>query len=286
MAFSPDGKRLLTGCSDGDVFLRDVDARTVLGNFTLRKKTDNGKGAQPRYEFEDDSVESVAFSRDGNLFAVGTEGGRLVVRKIVALPATAEGPRIVLTDECFIPFVYTSSDGKEIGDGVAALAFMPDNMHIIVGTTEGHICDTDLRTKRSRELAYVNGRETKSVAVSADGRLVAWTFDDEEVWVRDSTRASDEVFRLPELEGQYVAFASAQNHLVVSDGRRLIGVDLATGAEDPNYGWDETSAWTAKWFAASADGRVIVVSDYNGNLHLVHGDTGKLMLAPPARRPQ
>ncbi len=206
VAFSPDGKTIAAGCSDGGVVLWDVAARKRLGDEPL--------------PVTEGTVWSVAFSRDGKTIAAGYgfgpgsglagSGGGVVLWDVATRNRLGDEPRPVT--EGWVESVAFSPDGRTIaagysaGDGgvvlwdvaarkrlvdeplpvtegcVSSVAFSPDAKTVAAGyfvqggtgSDSGVVLwDVATRTRLGDEPLSVKEGWVFSVAFSPDGKTIA-----------------------------------------------------------------------------------------------------------------
>jgi WD40 repeat protein len=145
VAFSPDGRWMLSASNDNTVLLGEVETgRRLL-----------------RLVGHTDSVTSVAFSPDGR-YVVSGSADRTVRLWDVKGPQTAE--------ELWCYEGHT--------DGVHSVAFAPDGRRVLSGSMDGTVRLWEVRYARKapcRELGCYHGHRkgVRTVAFSADGRLAA-----------------------------------------------------------------------------------------------------------------
>ena len=162
MGFSPDGKTLAAGSSDGNIFLWDI---------TTQKPS-----APP---FTDSSpVESVAFSPDGRTLASGNDDGTIILWNLVTRKPIGQPLLGYITG---------------VPSGQTSLVFSPDGRTLGSGNGNGTILLWDLTAGvRLGQPLNVNGGGTSNMVFSPDGRflasatyhntLVLWNLDPE-FWV-------------------------------------------------------------------------------------------------------
>jgi RNA polymerase sigma factor (sigma-70 family) len=159
LALSPDGKHLVAGCQDA----KNNDMRGVLRYWDLSQKKLEREVPVHRY-----GVTSVAFSPDGR-FIASTGANETQVR---VWDGALEDPRPVLVP-LDLQHAYTA-------------VFSPDGKVLAVG--QGRVVVLwDLAKKQEIRRLEGHRREVRSLAFSADGRLLASGSDDSTVLIWDLT---------------------------------------------------------------------------------------------------
>jgi hypothetical protein len=136
VAFSPDGKTILTGCEDQSAQFWDADTGTALG---------------PRLPHED-FVWTVAFSPDGRAALTGTEGQTyylwdVATRKPIGTPFRHEGP-------------------------ITSVAFSPDGRVLLTGSADATARLWDTATGKPIGPPLLQGGPVEAVAFSPTGRTI------------------------------------------------------------------------------------------------------------------
>jgi WD40 repeat-containing protein SMU1 len=117
--FDPLGQYLVTGSVDGFVEVWDYD--------TCKLKKDLKYQAQDELMMMDDSVLSIAYSRDGELLCTGSQDGKVSVWKITS------GARLRRFDRAHAKGVTTvdfSRDGTQILTGEPKS--FQNNIHVVI----------------------------------------------------------------------------------------------------------------------------------------------------------
>jgi WD40 repeat protein len=231
VAFSPDGKLLLTGGEGGLLTLWDPQAGKSVRDLTGHMKT----------------VKGVAFSPDGKWVASGDQGGTLRVWAV-------DSGKWIMEEECATPVnaVAFSPDGRTLAaalddktvmlvsarawqgekvnsrllkghsQGVAALAFSPDGTTLAAASVvlspsgDGSVSNVylwDAAHETLRRKASAVGNVT-SLSYSADGKSVAAASGDGKVVVIDPATGKGQTWDASKDGGVYgVAFAPDGNAL-------------------------------------------------------------------------
>jgi RNA polymerase sigma factor (sigma-70 family) len=271
VAYSPDGKKLVTGSGDQDCTLRLWDAKT--GRELLRVEHPKGQ------------IYSVAFSANGKLVAFGGDGS------FVSVCDAATGKelhRFVHEPEEFIYTVAFSPDGKTVAAGgrdysvrlwelaggkergrltghrsiIWGFAFSPDGRLLATASDDKTVRLWDPQTCKELRQLPPFPREASQVAFSRDGKKLAAGCRDGSIAVWDPA-SGKELLRVqakgPKANAIWncVAF-SADGKTVIAGGTGVL-FDAETGAEKGRL--DQHKRWT-RTLALSPDGKKLAFEDH------------------------
>jgi eukaryotic-like serine/threonine-protein kinase len=283
VAFSPDGKTIVTGCADHAARLWDAATGRPIG-----PPLDHMTGA---------AVVSVAFSPDGKTVLTGShdktarlwdaDTGRPIGSPVThpdGLFAAALSPdgRTILTggfsDKA--ARLWDAATGRPIGPGlevpdpVDSVAFSPDGRAILTGSADGTARLWDAATGRPIGPPMPHPSTVRAVAFSPDGRTLLTGCDDKtaRLWDADTGRPVGQP--MPHsVEVRSVAFSP--------DGRAIL-----TGSFDKTARlWDADTGrpiglplihQDAVWAVAfSPDGRTFLTGCADGSARLWDGAAGQ-----------
>lgn len=144
VAFSPDGKTLASGNSDGDVVLWDTE--TGLKTATIAGHAN--------------TVEAIAFSSDGRWLATGSADGTARLWDATTIAASGK------------PVHGLRVEG-EAGDTRVSVAFSPDGSRLYSATGFGRIHEWDVRSGTLLRTLRGHGGGIVALAMSPDGKRLA-----------------------------------------------------------------------------------------------------------------
>lgn len=266
VAFSSDGKRIVSGGSDGTTRIWDAETGELV--HTLRETGENSGGVVAFY-----MVRSVAFSRDGKRIVSGGGDSKIRIRNV----ETGQVER-----------VFEGHDDGVHGTGVRSVAFSPDGKRIVSG---GGDATTRIWNAKTGELVHtLSGHQNSvnSVAFSPDGkRIVSGGGDGMRIW----NAVTGNLLVHSSAEG----FSTAMRSVAFSpDGKRVVSGDSDNTIR---LWWTKTGELVRKlegfldvWSVAfSPDGNHIVAGSTIHNtqdrwktLQIWNAETGKAVRAPQA----
>ena len=246
VAFSPDGRRLVTGSHKGKV--KAWDAATGEDLLTIRAH--NGV------------ITSVAFSPDGQRMVSSSWD------KTARVWDAATGQELLAL--------------KGHANVVNSAAFGPDGKRIVTGSWDQTAKIWDAET--AQEILTLKGHAAylRSVTFSPDGQRVATASEDKTARVWDAQRGQE----IPTLKGHAgpvnsIAFRPDGKHLVTGsdDGTARVW-DAATGSLVRSLGarraaWTDAAVWSAKF---SPDGQRILTGSQDKTAKVWDAETGRELL--------
>lgn len=244
VAYSPDGKYLVSGSTDQTVRLWDV-----AGAKLIRVLGPHGGGLDS-VRFSPDSTRVVTDSLDKKIriFKVDTGENLLTIENTPGFRVafTPDGNRVVVGSQSGEVRVHDATTGallatlKEHKDRVAMFAFSPDGSEMYVPSWDKKLSIWNLSTFERVKVIDEFESELSSVAVSPDGEWVAIAESDAVIQIRKrATWAKSHTIRTPEgARWPLVAYTHGGNVLLArmhdgvvrayhaSSGQLLTAVDV------------------------------------------------------------
>ena len=284
VAFSPDGRRLVTACEDGKTQLWDAATGNAL--------------APPM--IHDGPARGVAFSPDGRVVATASDDG--AVRRwdaltgkpigrpmphgapVVAVGFSPDGSRIATASVSTAPCLWDAATGKPIATPAGhnartlAVAFSADGTLLATACDDGHLWLWDTATGAQLGDPFRHDSPVSSLAFSHDGRTLL-------------SGCADGKGRLWDLANRGPATEFAHEGAVGFVQFRPAGTAFATASHDGTARlWDadtaspvgEPLAHRARVhdLAFSHDGSMLATASWDGSARLWDADTG-LTVGPP-----
>lgn len=255
LAFTPDGKMLVSSSDDRTVRLWSIERQTPQHTF---------KGHQGY-------VTAVAISSDGGIVASGDANGSV---KLWDLEARVERPTMALETGPISSLAFSSVDNilgivgkagvtvwnlatdqqlptpQESRSPFQCIAFSHDGQRLVAGGGEiefkggGTLCLWDLATQQKRQVFQGHTKMIDSLSLSADDKYLATSAWDETVriWNVDS---GDEIARSPhnaKSDHVIVAFSPIGNTLAIADANAIRLLDSQDNTQLDRTGFTLTRA--------------------------------------------
>lgn len=249
MAYSPDGKTLVTASEDGTVKLWDTATNQVTATLTGHEGP----------------VRAVAFSPNGKYLVTGSQDKTAIVWDLSnnSKKYTLSGQSATITSVAFNPdgnslatgsddqtvYLWKMDNGQKFGatfnikDNVTAIAYAPDGKTLAVGTQKGSLKLFDLGNANEKPAPLGKGHDGTiwSLAFSHNGKYLAsgsldkttrlWNVEADKVSLRfvfdDSTLGIRQVAFSP--DDKYLASACDDNTVYVWDAANGVEATKLTG---------------------------------------------------------
>ncbi len=244
VAFSPDGRRLVSGSWD----------RTV-------KSWDISTGEQLTLGGKKKEIQALAFSRDGRFLAAENSSDNTALLD----STTGQEIRALATDKPL---------GTLGSDWVYSIAFSPDDRWLASGIDDKTVRIWDVKTgQKVRDLIGLH-RPVIYIAFSPDGRLLATGDDEKSIRIWDPSNG-EQIYKLSGHKKVIyaVAFSSNNRWLASASADKTVKLwDLKSGREAhtlAGHGNVVTS------LAFSSDGRWLVSGSWDKTIKIWDVETGK-----------
>ncbi|EAU82103.2 peptidase C14 [Coprinopsis cinerea okayama7 len=289
VAYSPDGRSVAVGCSDGVVAVFNADT----GEYLL-----------PPMQGHTSPVASVAFSPDGSCIASGCHGNTVRIwdahsgkalfepiqghtKKVTSVAFSPDGSRIASGSRDNTVRIWSAHSGEALlepmkghTDGVRSVAFSPDGTRIASGSEDHTICIWDAYSgKLLLDPMQEHAETVTSVAFSPDGSCIAIAWGDDTIRIWDAH--SGEVLFEP-MQGHTeritsIAFSPDGSRIASGSRDNTIRIWDALSGEalfEPMHGHTETVSSVA----FSPDGSYIVSGSYDKTIRIWDAHSRKALL--------
>jgi len=236
IAFSHDGKKVVTASDDGTAFIWDVESGKILKILRVRENSEKSEYYG--------SVYSAAFSPDGKRIVTGSADARIwdaetgkEVQKleghageVISVTYSPDGKMIATGSHDRTVRIWDAESGKELqklGHWLSSVAFSPDGEKIVTAGDGIRIWDA----KSGKELQKMNGTVfwINSIAFSSDRKKIVIGSRDATIRILDA-ESGKEIKRLVAPNGKIFSVAFLPGDRIVSVGSDPIRIwDSETG---------------------------------------------------------
>lgn len=277
LAFSPDGRALLTGSKDGIAVLRDVGSGKTLHSWRHRG-----------------DVTAAAFSPDGRTLVTGSQDGTAVLRDrgtgksfhawrhgrlgVYAAAFSADGRYVLTGASDRIAVLRDTATGKlrhswQQPGRVVSVALSPYGRFAFVGHAYKRGAKLYRTSTGKRIRAWKSRQSPTAIAFSPDGRYLLTGYNDGRVMLETvEPRGKSRRHSLKHMWSvRVVAFSpDGQRILTGSDDGRAAIRDVRTGKT--LHSWRNAKGVSTGTF--SPDGRTVAVGTYDGHFVLRNVGSG------------
>ena len=279
VAFSPDGRTIVSGSDDETIRLWDANT---------------GNHKQLLVEHTSD-INDVAFSPNGRIIAGGSDDDNVYLWNATTgkLLQTFEGHTRSVNSIAFNPNGDTLASGSDddtirlwdVDTGqekqilekhtrnVNSVAFSPDGHTIVSGSDDETIRLWDANTGNHKQLLVEHTRDINDVAFSPNGRIIAGGSDDDNVYLWNATTGKLLQTFEGHTRGVYSVAFSPNGRAIVSgsDDDTIRLWDVSTGEHIQTF---EGHTDSLNSVAFSPNGRVIASAGFDDTVRIWRVDTG------------
>ncbi|KAJ3735609.1 WD40-repeat-containing domain protein [Lentinula guzmanii] len=291
VAFSPDGKNIVSGSSDDSIRIWNADTGEAIGD---------------PLEGNLDEVSSVAFSPDGKRIVSGSEDKSIRIwnadtgeaigdplkghsSRVTSVAFSPDGKRIVSGSWDDSIRIWNADTGEAIGDPlqghshiVNSVAFSPDGKRIVSGSWDKSIRIWNADTGEAiGDPLKGHSSWVTSVAFSPDGKRIVSGSEDKSIriWNADTGEAIGDPLQGHSNWVSSVAFSPDGKRIVSgSDDKsiRIWNADTGEAIGDPLQGHSHI----VNSVAFSPDGKRIVSGSWDKSIRIWNADTGEAIGDP------
>jgi WD40 repeat protein len=197
VAFSPDGKRVLTGADDGKVIVWDAASGQSL--LTLGRLGRSGNRWIHAAGFSPDGLNIAIGSYEGQIAFWDAQAGHALLTltghtgPVESLAYFPDGSRIVTASHDGTARIWDTKAGRELlafrghRGAVMCVAVSPDGRRVATGSSDGSARVWDAETGQEQLLLQGHKDVLDGIAFSPEGRRVATTSFDRTVKIWDVT---------------------------------------------------------------------------------------------------
>jgi len=257
VAYSPDGKRIVSGSSDGTIKIWDAET---------------GRELRTLFAGHTSSVKSVVYSPDGKRILSASdkmikiwdaETGRELrtlghTTFVYSVAYSPDGKRIVFGSGDKTVRIWDAETGRELrtlGHTTFAYsaAYSPDGKRIVSGSSDGTIKTWDAET--GRELRTLSGhtKYLKSVVYSPDGKRILSESGDDTVRIWDAENGRE--LKSLKLSARVLVYSPDGKSIVSAHGDTITIWDIESGQELRSF---SAKVFSIRSVAYSPDGKRIV----------------------------